>query len=304
MESNQRSMSIIDQTIQCLDKGFVRLVNHMGDDSSIVQAARVSYGKGTKTIHEDRGLIRYLIRNKHTSPLEMCEFVFHLKMPIFVHNQLVRHRTASMNVTSGRYSEMPDEFYVPTENMVTFQSSVNKQGGSDDIITPLNIKNPDDWWDCLSAEEVASTWSWADIFSDEQEIVRKNYERYLNSGMRKELARINLPLSQYTELYWKIDLHNLFHFLRLRLDGHAQYEIRVYAEAIYKIIQNIVPIACEAFDDYILSSVSFSKIELQALEELINLSEANIEGVANSLIGNKREKQEFLNKIERFVRKL
>ena len=237
------------QIVRVLDKGFVRLVDSMGSDASIVQAARVSYGEGTKKVSEDEGLIRYLLRHRHTTPFEMVQFKFHIKAPIFVVRQWHRHRMWSYNEESGRYSEMRDEFYVPAEHNVTFQNPDNKQGGTSEQVTPLNIKNPDDWWDCLTPEQVAESWSWEETFANEQAMVRSQYERLLGSGMRKELARINLPLAQYTQMYACVDLHNLFHFLKLRQDQHAQYEIRVYADAMLKLIKPIVPMAVNAYED-------------------------------------------------------
>ena len=195
------------------DKGFVRLVDYMGGDHSIVQSARVSYGSGTKSVREDKGLINYLLRNWHTSPFEQVQMTFHCKMPIFVARQWVRHRTARLNEVSGRYSIMTDEFYVPDEARVQFQSLDNKQGSGDSM--------PADY-----AKRMV------DEIGGDQKQLYSHYEEMVEQGMARELARINLPLSLYTEWYWQIDLHNLFHFLRLRLDPHAQYEIRVYAEAM------------------------------------------------------------------------
>lgn len=237
--------------IPCLDHGFVRLVDVMGDDSSIVQAARVSYGKGTKTLLEDRGLIRYLLRHKHTTPFEMVEFKFHIKLPIFVARQWIRHRTANVNEYSGRYSEMKDEFYLPDLAQIRPQSTMNKQGRSDEEFPEaeaIEIRN---------------------ILDKTQNHLFEEYQDLLGKGFARELARINLPLSNYTEWYWKIDLHNLFHFLRLRIDSHAQYEIRVYGEAMAGIVKQIVPVAWEAFEDYILNSQSFSKGELLLIKSLI-----------------------------------
>lgn len=242
--------------INVLDKGFVRLVDSMGNDSAIVQAARVSYGDGTKTTREDQELINYLLRNKHTSPFEMVEFKFHCKMPIFIARQWVRHRTASINEYSGRYSEMPNEFYVPTHNILGTQSKTNKQGTDGKLDT---------------SEVVVQK------FYDEQLLARDNYLDKLDMGMSREHARINLPLSQYTEWYWKINLHNLLHFLQLRLDSHAQYEIREYARAIYDLIQPIVPITCEAFKEYRLNSLTFSYKELSILSDLLKNSSLNPE---------------------------
>ena len=250
--NNSKKSEIIDKEFKCLDKGFVRLVDYMGDDEAIVQAARVSYGKGTKSINEDRSLIRYLMRHRHTSPFEMVEFKFHVKLPIFVARQWIRHRTANVNEYSGRYSEMKDEFYIPDIEQIRPQSMLNKQGRSSDVL-PENISK-----DIISRLE-----------STQKELF-KEYSELLDIDLARELARINLPLSNYTEWYWKIDLHNLFHFLRLRLDSHAQYEIRVYGEVIAEIIRLIVPLAFEAFEDYVLNSEFFSAQELLIIKKLIN----------------------------------
>lgn len=267
--------------IEVLDKGFVRLVDSMGNDASIVQSARVSYGKGTKQVSEDRGLIRYLMRHSHTTPLEMVEFKFHCRMPIFVARQWIRHRTANVNEMSGRYSEMPDMFYVPELDKITKQSTSNKQGGNDEVI-----------------DHVLSTQL---RFHNEQRVIFDTYQYYLKTGMRKELARINLPLSAYTEWYWKIDLHNLFHFLRLRLDSHAQYEIRVFGEAMAKLVKEVVPIAWEAFEDYQLNSIRLSSAEMKALSKILH--NEDIKDYINNYIGNdftnKREQEEFLAKLKK-----
>lgn len=271
-------MEEIVREYKCLDHGFVRLVDYMGDDSSIVQAARVSYGKGTKSISEDTGLIRYLMRNMHTSPFEMVEFKFHVKLPIFVARQWIRHRTANVNEYSGRYSEMPDEFYLPQSDQVRSQSSNNKQGRSDDALSEAgNIIK---------------------MMESTQKHLYSEYSELLDKGLAREIARINLPLSNYTEWYWKIDLHNLFHFLRLRLDSHAQYEIRVYGEAIAAIIRQIVPIAYQAFEDYILYAARFSRNELLALKLMMKGESANEEKLAELGL-SKREIAEFKEKIEK-----
>jgi len=243
---------LIGKEIKCLDHGFVRLVDVMGDDSSIVQAARVSYGSGTKTVREDRGLIRYLMRHWHTTPFEMVEFKFHIKLPIFIARQWIRHRTANVNEYSGRYSIMKDDFYVPDLEQIRPQSENNKQGRSEEAFEPEKAKQIQD------------------SISKVQKDLYKDYENLLDDNFARELARINLPLSNYTEWYWKIDLHNLFHFLRLRIDSHAQYEIRVFGEAMAEIVKQIVPHAWEAFEDYRLNAANFSKPELNALKELLN----------------------------------
>lgn len=272
--------------ISVLDKGFVKLVSHMGDDSSIAKAARVSYAKGTKSVQDDENLIRYLWRNKHTSPFEMVTFTFHIKLPIFVSNQWVRHRTWSFNQISGRYSEMPDEFYVPDEDKVTKQNPNNKQGGTDEYVGP---KDQD---------------GWSNVFKQEQSAARSQYEEYLSTGMRRELARINLPLSQYTEMYATVDLHNLLHFLRLRLDHHAQYEIRVYAESILNIIRDIVPVTVKAFEDYTLNSLTLSGVEVEALRDFVsNGCVENLEKLCEKFFKNKRESNEFNSKLKTILNK-
>ena len=200
-----------------LNKGFVRLVDYLGGDARIVQAARVSYQEGTKTVREDSALIDYLVRHKHTSPLEQVVLTFHLKLPIFVARQWLRHRTARLNEISGRYSVMRDEFYLPDEAQVRQQSAANKQGRSDEEVP---------------AELRAKT---LELLQTGQQGAYTAYQELLDEDVARELARVNLPLSLYTEMYWQIDLHNLFHFLRLRLDAHAQYEIRVYGEAVAEI---------------------------------------------------------------------
>ncbi len=262
-----------DGAIKVLDKGFVRLIDAMGDDSAIVQSARVSYGKGTKTKNEDRGLIRYLMRHFHTSPFEMVEFKFHARMPIFVARQWIRHRTANVNELSARYSEMPNWFYEPDASLLTTQSAQNKQGG-----TGKQIKNVEEF---------------KESFKKVKDYAYKEYQKCLSANMRRELARVNLPLSLYTEWYWKIDLNNLFHFLRLRLDSHSQYEIREYALAISEIVKKKVPISWEAFKDYQLYSRRFSKIELDVLKDMLNNKEVDLD----SRIPNKRERIEFKEKI-------
>lgn len=269
--------------ISCLDKGFVRLVDVMGDDSAIVQAARVSYGSGTKQVHEDRGLIRYLLRHAHTTPFEMVEFKFHIKLPIFVARQWIRHRTANVNEYSGRYSEMKDEFYVPSADQVRPQSTLNKQGRSEEAF----------------GHEAAM-----DIIASLEQSQRQQYDEYqsyLDKGLAREIARIALPVSNYTEWYWKIDLHNLFHFLRLRIDSHAQYEIRVYGEALAAIVKQVVPMAWEAFEDYMLHARRFSAPELRVLASQL----ANIVITIEDLepFGLKgREAREFLDKLQALQR--
>ncbi len=214
-------------------------------DFAIVQAARVSYGEGTKKVNEDRGLIRYLARHRHTTPFEMVEFKFHHVMPIFIARQWIRHRTAKVNEYSARYSVVRDRFYHPTLANVRRQSMTNRQGGSEAM-------------DELTAKEFLA-------YLDKTESLYKDYEQLMEKGVSRELARIGLPVSVYTEWYWKIDLHNLFHFLSLRMDSHAQQEIQDYAKAMFALIQPIVPIAAEAFMDYDQGAVHLTRLELESL---------------------------------------
>lgn len=269
--------------IDCLDKGFVRLIDYMGSDNAIVQAARVSYGEGTKQVSQDRGLIRYLMRHSHTTPFEMVEFKFHVKLPIFVARQWIRHRTANVNEYSGRYSIMKDEFYVPDMDQIRPQSVVNKQGRSEDQLPEEQARRV------------------VELFENSQREAYAGYEEMLGYDLAREIARNALPLSLYTEWYWKIDLHNLFHFLRLRLDAHAQYEIRVYGEALAELVKPIIPFAWEAFEDYILHAQRFSQVELRALHAMLTLADAtplsDEELKAHGL--SVREIREFRGKLDR-----
>lgn len=251
----------------------------MGDDSSIVQAARVSYGKGTKSVNEDRGLIRYLMRHRHTTPFEMVEFKFHIKLPIFIARQWIRHRTANVNEYSGRYSEMKDDFYLPEPEQIRHQSTMNKQGRSDENLPESQVN---DIRDILQKNQT-------EAFSD--------YKKMLDLGLAREIARISLPVANYTEWYWKIDLHNLLHFLKLRLDSHAQYEIRVYSQIIADIVKIVTPYAWEAFEDYELNSVYLSKQELIALKKIIDFKIPVNDDFANNL--SKRELAELKDKLNK-----
>ena len=244
--------------IPLLNAGFVGLVDHMGNDDSIVQAARVSYGKGTKKVSEDRGLIRYLVRHSHTTPLEMVTFKFHAKMPLFVARQWIRHRTASVNEYSGRYSEMSEDMYLPELEHIQPQSTNNKQGRSGEYTKDEQFRIQNDL-----------------IYNNQQD--QTEYKKLLDKNLAKEMARGVLSVNNYTTWYWQINLHNLFHFLKLRMDAHAQYEIRVFADAMYELIKPIVPIACEAFEDYIFDpdaktyqNYKISKQELTALKDIIS----------------------------------
>ena len=276
---NPKAEELLDKEFKVLNHGFVRLVDYMGGDESIVQAARVSYGKGTKSVSEDRTLIRYLMRHQHTTPFEMVEFKFHIKLPIFVARQWIRHRTANVNEYSGRYSIMPEEFYVPEETVIKYQSTSNKQGRDNEEVPPEIRRRV------------------LEILLEEQKSAFKGYQEMLDYNIARELARINLPLSLYTQWYWKIDLHNLFHFLKLRMDKHAQYEIRVYAEKMAEIVKAVVPMAYEAFEDYVLNSVTFSKNELLLLKKYLpeNFDDAELEKFDFS----KYEKTEIKDKLKK-----
>ena len=268
---------ILNTTIQCLD-GFVRLVDVMGDDSSIVQAARVSYGAGTKKVHEDRGLIRYLIRHQHWTPVEMVEFKFHVKIPVFVARQWIRHRTANVNEVSARYTEMKDEMYLPPLQHISAQSKDNKQGRELQSF-------PEDVANDIQA-----------IINESNERQYDVYQKLLELGVARELARTVLPVGHYTEWYWKIDLRNLMNFLALRLDPHAQWEIRVYAEAMAEIVKQVVPVAWEAFEDYILHSSHLSRYETEIVKEIVKNSSLNLEEIAKEKGLKGRELTEFLSK--------
>lgn len=278
---NQQLDDLLGKEFPCLDHGFVRLIDYMGSDESIVQAARVSYGKGTKQVHQDRGLIRYLMRHQHTTPFEMVEFKFHCKLPIFVARQWIRHRTASVNEYSLRYSEAQNDFYVPDPDVIRKQSETNRQGRSEDRV-------PEE----LQQQAL-------DIFNQHTQQLWDDYHTLEQMDIARELARINLPVSLYTEWYWKINLHNLLHFLKLRLDPTAQYEIRVYAEAIAEIVKIATPITWEAFEDYILYAKSFSRIELELLRSVLAQLPAspNWETIGKSKGLSQREIKEFSTKI-------
>lgn len=254
-----------------LDKGFVGLIDHMGSDQAIVQAARVSYGEGTKSVNEDRGLIRYLLRHAHSTPFEMVEFKFHLKMPIFVMRQHVRHRMASINEYSGRYSVMTDEFYIPEQTRIQAQSSDNKQGSAGQLAEQeLEM--------ALNTIQRVSAESYLDYLSLINDPKGRDYNLGERQGLARELARMVLPVNNYTELYWKIDLKNLFHYLNLRIDSHAQHEIQQLALPIAEHVKRICPIAWEAFEDYWQQATTVSRLEKNLLQELINFS--NVQSVS------------------------
>lgn len=258
-----------ERYVPVLDHGFVGLVDHMGDDAAIVSAARVSYGNGTKSVREDRGLIRYLVRHKHTSPLEMAEVKLHLKLPIFVMRQLVRHRTSSLNEYSGRYSVLTDEMYVPEVSNILPQSKLNKQG-REGALSDL---------DALTAQQKiqeSTSHSFAVYKALLNEAPGEAYKEFSDEfpeeGVARELARIVMPVAGYTELYWKQNLHNLFHMLKLREDSHAQWEIQEFARAIYKLVKPLYPAACEAYEDYIRDSKTLSGMEVELMQALVTRS--------------------------------
>ncbi|MDR2210486.1 MAG: FAD-dependent thymidylate synthase [Spirochaetaceae bacterium] len=271
--------AILDKEYPVLDKGFVRLVDYLGGDDRVVQAARVSYGEGTKTYREDAGLIEYLLRNRHTSPFEQVVLSFHIKLPIFVARQWIRHRTARVNEVSGRYSVMKDAFYVPAPGDLALQSSDNKQGRSSAALDPEE------------AEKIRAG------LEDTQKRAYGAYMELVQTGLARELARINLPLSLYTEWYWQIDLHNLFHFLELRLDPHAQKEIRLYAQVIFEITKKVAPRCCASFQEHMLGAVSFSAEEFAELQHRLGIEEKS------SCAEYPRQKLSGKN-LERFEKKL
>ena len=249
--SSPEADALLDQPIPVLDHGFVRLVDYFGNDDRIVQAARVSYGAGTKTVREDAALIDYLLRNRHTSPFEMVELTLHVKAPIFVARQWMRHRSASANEVSGRYSVLNEEFYLPTPDQVRAQGKRSRQVGEGPV-------DPDAAHRSSEAFDVA---------------LRRSYETYqglLADGVAREMAREVLPVGLYTEFYWKQDLHNLFHFLRLRMDWHAQYEIRAYGDAVARCARAVAPRAYEAFEEHILHGRSLSRGELELLRQALD----------------------------------
>ena len=284
---NQGAEEWLGKPIEILDHGFVYLVDYMGNDEAIEQAARVSYGSGTRQVNETTGLLRYLMRGEHTSPYEMVEFKFHAKMPIFVARQWVRHRTASINEQSARYSVVESEFYIPDPEVISVQSVDNKQGRGANVSTGY-------------AEEIRVKLS--DYYSGAHNL----YDLLLNGegedrpGIARELARIPLPVATYTEWYWKIDLHNLLHFLKLRMDPHAQWEMRQYANAMAEIVKNSVPICWKAFEDYQLKATKLTRPEKDVIASLISGMEFSEEQVLSAAgrvgLSNKREVSEMVGK--------
>ena len=254
--------------------GFVKLLDVMGNDEEVENAARISYGQGTRKVSQTRNLIRYLMRHKHSSPFEMCEVKFHLKLPIFVMRQLVRHRTANLNEYSGRYSVMSNEYYLPEADYLQKQSSTNNQGRGE--VHPHTGKLHFEFNRIYDNAHIA-------------------YDNLLEEDIARELARTVLPVANYTECIWKIDLHNFFHFVKLRSDSHAQREIRDYADAMYELVKPNFPICCEAFEDYRQDAVTFSKQEMEVIREWQD-DQVYDERYLQDKLG-KRESKEFLEKI-------
>jgi thymidylate synthase (FAD) len=279
---------VLYEAIPVLDHGFIRVIDYMGDDSSIVQSARVSYGKGTKKVSTDEGLIRYLMRHWHSTPFEMCEIKYHVKLPIFIARQWIRHRTANVNEYSARYSILDKEFYIPAKEQLSAQATINRQGRGE-LITGQQ------------ADEVLK------ILKDDAVRTYDNYEKMLNerfdgtvidekkSGLARELARMNLTLNSYTQWYWKTDLLNLMNFLFLRGDSHAQYEIRVYAEKMLDTVKKWVPITHAAFLDYRVGAAHLSSKGLKIVKSMINGNKVSYEDSGLS----KREWNELMEVIDK-----
>jgi len=279
---------VLYEAIPVLDHGFIRVIDYMGDDSSIVQSARVSYGKGTKKVSTDEGLIKYLMRHRHSTPFEMCEIKYHVKLPIFIARQWIRHRTANVNEYSARYSILDKEFYLPAKEQLAAQSQSNRQGRGD----VLQGKQ---------AEEVLN------ILKDDATRTYDNYEKLLNErfdgtkidenkiGLARELARMNLTLNTYTQWYWKTDLLNLLNFLFLRADNHAQYEIRVYADKMLDTVKRWVPITYQAFMDYRVGAAEISSKGLKVIKSMISGKKVGQEDSGLS----KREWNELMEKLDR-----
>ncbi len=255
--------TLLFEAMPVLDHGFVRVVDYMGDDAAIVQAARVSYGRGTRRVQEDAGLIRYLMRHRHSTPFEMCEIKYHVKLPIFVARQWIRHRTANVNEYSARYSILDREFYLPAPQHLAAQSVSNRQGrgevlGTEDAARVLDL---------LRGDAMQTYDHYAEMLNEDESGAPRDPDR---PGLARELARMNLTLNTYTQWYWKTDLHNLLHFLSLRADAHAQYEIRVYAEAMMQTVAAWVPLAYQAFRDYRLGAVTLSAQMLDVVRRMIS----------------------------------
>ena len=247
---------------QVLDHGFVRVIDYMGTDSSIVQAARVSYGAGTKKVNEDAGLINYLLRHRHTTPFEMCEIKFHIKLPIFIARQWIRHRTANVNEYSGRYSIMDKEFYLPKAEHLAAQSKQNHQGRGE----TLSGVEADRALEILEKDSIEAYKHYEELLNGDE---AGNIHDESKQGLARELARMNLPVNFYTQWYWKIDLHNLLHFLALRADSHAQYEIRAYADVMLDMVKRWVPITYNAFMDYRMGGADISSKGMDIIKRMI-----------------------------------
>ncbi len=283
--TSQELEKILGERINVLDHGFIRLIDYMGGDESIVQAARVSYGKGTKKVSQDRGLIRYLMRHKHTTPFEMCEIKFHVKLPIFVARQWIRHRMANVNEYSARYSILDKEFYVPVT--LESQSKKNNQGRGERIKENSEKEYIDKIR--LNSKNAYSLYLELLNLDDDGNVVDPSRD-----NVAREISRLVLPVNFYTQFYWKIDLHNLLHFLSLRTDKHAQYEIRVYADKILDIVKLWVPLTYEAFEDYRRKSITFSSQEVSLLTGSIDKSKIKEKPQDMS----EREWEEFNSKID------
>jgi thymidylate synthase (FAD) len=283
------------QYIPVYEHGFVGLVDWLGDDSTPPQRARMSYGKGTKSVQDDRNLLRYLIRHKHNTPVEMVELVFHLKLPIFVMRQHVRHRTASINEYSARYSEMSNEFYIPMYEDIALQSTTNKQGRQEVVYGDADL---------LEHTEKIKTQK---IMHDSYAQSFKAYQELLDMGLARELARTVLPVANYTECFWKVNLHNFFNYSRLRRDSHAQKEIRAFADPMFQLVEEKFPMACEAFNDYVFEAETFSRMEMNLLKAILDARQDvttfidNFEGGVEQIMARfgltKREFDEFLAKL-------
>jgi thymidylate synthase (FAD) len=279
---------ILFTPLPVLDHGFVRVIDYMGDDAAVVQAARVSYGRGTKRVSEDRGLIQYLMRHRHTTPFEMCEIKYHVKLPIFVARQWIRHRTANVNEYSARYSILDNEFYLPAPEHLAVQSASNRQGRGDSL-------PPDEAarvLDLLREDAARSYRDYAFMLNEDESGKTVDESR---SGLARELARMNLSLNFYTQWYWKTDLHNLLHFLSLRADAHAQYEIRVYAEAMIETLERWVPLVAEAFRQYRIGGALLSANALAVVKKL--LAGENVDQAASGM--SKREWSELMQVLGR-----
>jgi len=280
--------AMLAQAIPVLDHGFIRVVDYMGDDAAVVQSARVSYGRGTKAANEDRGLIRYLMRHRHSTPFEMCEIKYHIKLPIFIARQWIRHRTANVNEYSARYSVLDREFYVPQPDQLAAQSSDNRQGRG----AVLQGAEAERVLRLLREDATQTYDHYLEMLNEDEAGQPLDASR---SGLARELARMNLTLNTYTQWYWKTDLHNLLHFLSLRADAHAQYEIRVYAEAMLKTVQAWVPHCYEAFADYRMGAVTMSSQMLSIVRRM--LAGEVVEQAGSGL--SKREWRELMETLGR-----